>query len=191
MAENDFVVEVSKQIAEMSKAGSPPNDESLNRLAALIARAFKVRKFEVSILRLSADGKLLSFLVPIRLRNVGQIPVSTVHSLAAENIRKKRGEIVNNFAAYKHPTIFEAVDLSEEAKAKPIQKIVSTPMITEGKVVGIIQVSHKRHHGEPIGPDFTQHDLQRLSSIGAIIGKFLVSLPIASALSSANSLLKA
>ena len=86
---------------------------------------------------------------------------------------------MNNFPTYKHPTVFEAVDLSDEEKAVPIQKIMSSPMIVEGKVVGVIQISRKARPGEPVGPDFTQADMAQLATVGSILGKYLSELPAA------------
>jgi len=177
MVDIDLSLTVAKHVEEMRKAGGPPSDEALNRLAAQIAMGFKSKKEEVSILRLWADGKMLSFLFPIKLSKIGAIPLSSTHSLAAKNIREKRGEVVNNFSVYRHPTVFEAVNLSAEEKAAPIQKIVSAPMIAEGKVVGVIQVSRKAKPGEPVGPDFTPRDLTELTAVGTILGKFLATLP--------------
>ena len=177
MADIDLSLTVAKHVEEMRKAGGLPNDEAWNRLAAQIAMAFKAKKEEIAILRLSTDGKTLSFLFPPKLAKVGSIPLTTTHSLAAKNIRDKRGEIVNNFSVYRHPTVFEAVDLSEQEKASPIKKIVSTPMLTEGKVVGVLQVCRKGKPGEPSGPDFTPKDLTELNAVGTILGKFVVTLP--------------
>jgi GAF domain-containing protein len=176
MAEMDLSLTVAKHVDEMRKAGGPPSDEALNRLAAQIAMAFGAKKDEVAILRLSPDGKMLSFLFPTKLVKIGAIPLSTTHSLATKTIRDRRGEIVNNFAIYKHPTVFEAVDLSEKEKAEPIQKIISAPMIAEGKVVGVIQVSRKGTPGAVIGPDFTPQDLAELTTVGSIMGKHLAAL---------------
>src|SRR5271157_4018683 len=122
MAEMDWVLVVAKLVDEMRKAGTPPSAQDLNRLAAQVSNGFKAKKEEVAILRLSADAKMLSFLFPIKLSAVGAIPLTTTHSLAAKTIRDKRSEIVNNFSTYRHPTVFEAVDLSDEEKALPIQK---------------------------------------------------------------------
>jgi hypothetical protein len=94
-----------------------------------------------------------------------------------KTIRDKRGEIVNNFSTYRHPTVFEAVDLSAEEKAVPIQKIISSPMIVDEKVVGVIQVSRKARVGDPVGPDFTPAELAELTTVGGILGKFLAELP--------------
>ncbi len=179
MADLDLSLVVAKQVEDMRKAGAYPSEEALNGLAAQIAPPFKAKKDEVAILRVSTDGKMLSFVFPTKLTKVGAIPLTTSHSLAAKTIREKRGELVNNFSVYKHPTVFEAVDLSAEEKAAPIQKIVSAPMIVEGKVVGVIQISRKGKPGENIGPDFTPHDLAELTTVGTILGKYLISLPAA------------
>jgi len=177
MAEIDLVLVVAKLVDEMRKAGVFPSDQDLNRLAAQISNGFKAKKDEVAILRVSSDAKMLSFIFPLRLTMVGLIPLTTTHSLAAKSIREKRGEIVNNFPTYKHPTVFEAVDLSDEEKATPIQKIMSSPMIVEGKVLGVIQISRKARPSEPVGPDFTHADLAQLATVGSILGKFLSQLP--------------
>jgi GAF domain-containing protein len=179
MAEMDLSLTVAKHVEEMRKAGTPPSDEALNQLAAQIALAFGAKKDELAILRLSEDGKMLRFVFPIRLTKIGAIPLTTAHSLATKTIRDRRGEVVNNFAVYKHPTVFEAVDLSAEEKATPIQKIMSAPMIAEGKVVGVMQVSRKAKPGEHIGPDFTPKDLSELTSVGSILGQYLATLPFA------------
>ena len=184
MAEIDLVLVVAKLVDEMRKAGAPPSDQDLNRLAAQISNGFKARKEEVAILRLSADARMLSFLFPIKLSVVGAIPLTTTHSLAAKTIRDKRGEIVNNFPNYKHPTVFEAVDLSDQEKAVPIQKIMSSPMVVEGKVVGVIQISRKARPGEPVGLDFTPADMAQLATVGSILGKYLSELPAPSMLRS-------
>ncbi len=176
MASLDLTLAVAKLVEEMRKAGGPPTEEALNKLATQIAGAFSAKKDEVAILRLSSNGKMLGFLFPIKLAKIGYLPITTTHSLATKTIRDRRGEIVNNFSVYKHPTVFESVDLSE-AKAAPIQKIVSAPMIADGKAVGVIQVCHKGIGGQPIGLEFTPNDLSELTSIGSILGKYLTTLP--------------
>jgi len=173
MAEMDLALSVAKLVDELHKAGTPPSEGDLGRLAEVIARGFKVSKGEVAILRLLPETRILSFLFPIKLASVGSIPLTTTHSLAAKNVRDRRGEIVNNFPTYKHPTVFEAVDLIEGEKAMPIQKIMSSPMMVEGKVIGVIQVSRKGRPGEAAGPDFTSAELAQLAAVGSMVGKYL------------------
>ncbi len=177
MADIDLSLTVAKHVEQMRKAGGYPADDALNQLATQLATPFKAKKEEVAILRLSADGRMLSFVFPLKLAKIGAIPLTTSHSLAAKTIRDKKGEVVNNFSVYKHPTVFEAVDLSAEEKAAPIQKIVSAPMVVDGKVMGAIEISRKGKPGEPVGPDFSVHDLAELMTVGSILGKFLATLP--------------
>ena len=177
MAEMDLSLSVAKLVEEMRKAGGFPGDEDLKKLAVQIGKAFGARKDEVAVLRLSPEGKALRFLYPVKLQRIGEIPLTTAHSLAAKTIRDKRAEIVNNFAVYKHPTVFESVDLSAEEKANPIQKIMSVPMVTEGKVVGVIQISRKGFPGDQLGADFTAKDVAELGAVGSILGKYSTELP--------------
>lgn len=177
MAGVDSSLAVAKQVEEMRKVGGYPSDDALVKLAVQVGNAFSARKDEVAILRVSPDGRMLRFLFPVKLHKIGEIPLTTAHSLATKTIRDKRGEIVNNFAVYKHPTVFEAIDLSAEEKASPIQKIMSAPMVAEGKVVGVIQISRKGRAGDPIGPDFTPANLAELASIGTIVGAYASTLP--------------
>ena len=177
MPDMNLSLNVAKQVEAMRKAGGFPSEESLGQLATQIAQAFKGRKDEVAILQVAGGGRMLSFIYPVKFQKIGAIPLTSSHSLAAKTIREKRGEIVNNFSVYKHPTVFESVDLSAEEKATPIQKIVSSPMVVEGKVVGVIQLSRKGKAGDPIGADFTTEDLTELNSVGTILGKYLVTVP--------------
>jgi hypothetical protein len=177
MPDADLTLNVAKQVDGMRKAGGFPSDESLAQLATVIAQAFKGRKDEVALLQVAPGGKMVSFLFPTKFQKIGAIPLTSTHSLATKTVRDKRGEIVNNFSVYKHPTVFESVDLSAEEKATPIQKIVSSPMIVDGKVVGVIQVSRKGKAGDPIGPDFTPADLAELNAVGTIVGKFISTFP--------------
>ncbi len=179
MADLDVGLAITKQLEEIHKAGGQLTEQALHELAKPITSNFRVKRDEVSIMRLSSDGKVLNFVYPVRLSKIGAIPLTLTHSLAAKTVREKRGEIVNNFSGYKHPTVFEAVNLSEEDRATPIQKIMSAPMIVDGKVVGVVQVSRKGRPGESAGPDFTASNLSELTNVANILGKFLVTLPAA------------
>jgi hypothetical protein len=177
MPDIDLSLTVAKLVEEMRKVGGFPADDALKKLAVQLGNAFGARKDEVAILRVSPDGKALRFLYPVKLQKVGEIPLTTAHSLATKTIRDRRGEIVNNFSVYKHPTVFESVDLSAEEKANPIQKIMSVPMVAEGKVMGVIQISRKGHPGDQIGPDFTPKDVTELAAVGSILGKYCAEIP--------------
>jgi hypothetical protein len=176
MAGNDLSLNLVRRVEQMRQAGGFPSEDALNELAATIGSAFGAKQDEVAILRLSSDG-MLSFVTPVKLAKLGSIPATNSQSLAIKTIRDKRGECINNFSAYRHPTVFEAVDLSGQ-KAAPIQKIVSAPILAEDKVVGVIQVCRKGKAGDPIGPDFAARDLAGLTIAGNILGKFVATLPL-------------
>lgn len=175
MSEIDLTLHVVKLSEEIRKAGGWPDDNVLVRLANGIASAFGVKKDEVAILYLSPD-EMLRFVYPVKFSKLGAIPVTSGRSLAVKTIKEKRGDVVNNFSVYKHPTVFESIDPSTESKATPIQKIMSVPMVSDGKVAGVIQVSRKGRAGEAIGPDFTPKDLADLTTAGGILGKLFNSI---------------
>ena len=173
----DVTLVLARLVDKMRTRGSPPADQDVTTLVQHIAEGFKVKREEVALLRVSPDGKMLSFLYPTKLSLAGTIPLNTMHSLATRTLRERRGEIVNSFTAYKHLTVFESLDLSAEEKAAPIQKIMSTPMMLEGKVVGVVQVCRKMRPGAGEAPDFQPPDLAQLEMVATILGKILAELP--------------
>lgn len=177
MVETDLALLAAKLVDEMREAGTASSQPDLNRFAAQISNRFQARKDEFAILRISSDARMLCFLFPSKLSQVGTIPLNSPHSLAVKTIRDQRGEIVNNFPKYRHQTVFESVHLSAQEEAAPIQKIMSSPMIVEGKAVGVIQISRKVREGERVGPDFTPDDLAQLATVCSILGKYLAELP--------------
>jgi hypothetical protein len=137
-----------------------------------MTKLFSVKQDEVAILELAPSGGTLSFLHPARLRKVGSIPMSTTNSLAVRTVREKRPEMINNFPAQKHPTVFESVALDVEgAEPHPIQKIMSVPLLVDGKAVGAIQISRKGKSPTTAGPDFTIRDLTTLVSTAGVLAR--------------------
>src|SRR5690349_4335880 len=127
--------EISRLMEEAIKGGKGLEEETLNKVASELARMFTVKGDEVAILELAQNGATLGFLYPTKLRKVGSIPMSTANSLAVRTVREKRPEMINNFPAQKHPTVFEAVALDDSNKEKeknPIQKIMSVPLLVDG-----------------------------------------------------------
>jgi len=145
---------------------------SLSSVAEKIAKHLGVRNDEVAILAVSTRWRHLHFLVPEALKKVGFIPLSSNSALAARTARDSRPEIENNFAAAKHATVFEGVRVTGEA-AEAIQKVISAPILLEGKVIGVIQVSRKGANGASAGPDFTADDLGKILALCKPLGKLL------------------
>jgi len=145
---------------------------SMPALAERIAEHLGVQPEEVAILAVSERRRQLSFLVPEALRNVGSIPLSSTSALAARTVRDSRPDIVNNFAGVRHASVFEGVR-AEALTATAIQKIVSAPILADGKVIGVIQISRKAASAAEAGPDFTADDLGKILAICKPLGKLI------------------
>ncbi len=168
-------VELNRILDEAAKNGKGLANEVLEKAAAEISKAFSVKSDEVAIFQLIQNGNVLAFLFPIKLQKVGSIPMTNTVSLAVRTAREKRPEAINSFATQKHPTVFEAVDLGVEhnKEKNPIQKIMSAPLIADGKVMGVVQISRKGKNGPASGPDFTIKDLTALMATAGILAKAL------------------
>jgi len=164
--------EIARLADEVAKSGKGMGDEVLVKIVQEMAKLFSVKTDEIAILELSMEGTILSFLYPLKLRRVGTIPMTTTNSLAVRTARDKRPEMINNFPAQKHPTVFEAVNLEDKAQERqPIQKIMSAPLLLESKSVGVIQVSRKGKSPTTAGADFTIRDLTALMTTAGLLAK--------------------
>ena len=131
-----------------------------------------VKPDEVAILGVSVRWKHLYFLAPEILKNVGFIPLSSNSALAARTARESRPEINNNFTIVRHASVFEGIKVADESPTA-IQKIISAPILSEGRVVGIIQISRKGTTVNHAGPDFTANDLGQVLALCKPLGKLL------------------
>jgi hypothetical protein len=145
---------------------------SISSVAERIARSLGVKNDEVAILRLSTRWKHLYFMAPLALKNVGFIPLSSNSALAARTARESAPEIVNNFAAVRHASVFEGMKIGSET-GEAIQKIISAPILVSGRVIGIIQISRKGPNAMDAGPDFTAHDLEKVLALCKPLGKLV------------------
>jgi hypothetical protein len=144
--------------------------KNAERMAAELAAVFSVQHDEVGILRLEKDS--LVFVHPAHLENVGRIPLNTSGAMAVRTFNSKRGEISNNFAQTRHTTFFEMISAgkgaagSKDSKEKRIiQKMISSPVVSREKSVGVIQICRKGSNPLDAGPDFSALDLQKLLGI--------------------------
>ncbi len=167
-----LVGDLTRIVDELVKAGGPVDLVTLSKLCEQIGKAFGVKSDEVAVMSLVLNDKFLKFVVPEKLQNIGNIPLTSTTALAARTARDKRPEVINNFAIAKHSTVFEAVPLSEQ-RGDPIQKIMSAPIQVDGKMVGVIQVSRKGKTLAGAGADFSPKDLGTLVTVGQQIGRAL------------------
>jgi hypothetical protein len=141
-------------------------------VAERIAKNLGVKTDEVGILGLSVKWRHLYFIVPEALKNVGFIPLTSNSALAARTARESRPEINNNFTTARHATVFEGVKVGNDS-AEAIQKIISAPILSGEKVVGVIQISRKGANSKSVGPDFTPADLGKVLALCKPLGKLL------------------
>jgi GAF domain-containing protein len=167
-----LVTELERIANALSAEDGSASEFSLATVAEKIAKTLSVRKDEVAIMGVSTRWRHLHLLVPEALKNVGFIPLSSNSALAARTARDSRPEIDNDFTLARHATVFEGVKIASEA-AESIQKILSAPILSEGKVVGVIQISRKGPSSTGAGPDFTADDLGKILALCKPLGKLL------------------
>jgi hypothetical protein len=163
------------QLADQCQAtGLTP--ENIARIAGELSRSFGVHDDEVAILKLEQNQ--LRFIYPPQLSNVGMIPLSHSHSLAARTANTKRPEVVNNFAQMRHAIVFESVPVESktrtgksERNAMVVQKVMSVPVIGPAGVVGVIQISRKGSTPKASGADFYPSELSRLTAAAPALAK--------------------
>lgn len=172
MSKASAAAEIEQIIASWGIDSGPANVAQLDELSTRIANLFAVKVDEVAILAITGKGLMLRFIVPAKLQTVGTIPLSSTTALAAKTARERRAEIQNNFANARHASVFEGVPLGRNP-GETIHKIMSAPILREGKTAGVIQISRKGRSPESSGADFQAEDLRKLQSLGAPLSKFL------------------
>src|SRR5580693_376872 len=145
---------------------------SLTSIAERIAKNLGVRPDEIALMGVSTRWRHLHFLVPETLKQVGFIPLSSTSAIAARTARESRPDIINNLASVRHATVFEGVKIGGES-SELIQKMISAPILSGDKVVGIIQVSRKGTNPSVAGPDFSPDDLGKVLALCKPLGKLL------------------
>ncbi|HTQ62144.1 MAG TPA: GAF domain-containing protein [Candidatus Solibacter sp.] len=145
---------------------------SLTGIAERIAKNLGVKSTEVALMGVSSRWRHLYFLVPESLKQVGFIPLSSTSAIAARTARESRPDILNNVASVRHATVFEGVKIGGET-SELIQKMISAPILSGEKVIGVIQVSRKGSNPREAGPDFTADDLGKILALCKPLGKLL------------------
>jgi GAF domain-containing protein len=161
------VAEVATLVNGIVQRRAKLDATELGKIAEAVGRVFLVHADEVAVLALTADGGFLRFRVPEQLQTVGQIPMTSNNALAVRTVREKRAEIVNHFNIVPHASVFEGVRLNEQ-RHEPIQKIMSAPIVNDGNVVGVLQVSRKAKMAKG-AKDFSPSDLKHLVSISDLL----------------------
>ncbi len=167
-----LVTELERLAEALELEGGAAVEIPLGAVAEKIAKNLGVQTDEVAILGVSTRWRHLHFLVPQALKNVGFIPLSSTSALAARTARESRPEINNNFPAVRHATVFEGVKAATTT-GESIQKLISAPILCEGKVVGVMQISRKGGTVMEAGADFTAEDLGKVLALCRPLGKLV------------------
>jgi len=147
---------------------------SSDRVCLKLAQILQVRRSEVALMRLEKGS--LRFIFPPELRSAGVLPLSG-SAVAARTAATRTPLLSNAFMRVKHVSLFEAVKLGAETEDRsqeqmPIQKIMSVPVVSsEGKVMGVVQVSRKGLDASIAGADFTGDDLKQLEQAAEVISR--------------------
>ena len=165
-----LIHELQRLADALDKKNAAATEIPLGAMADKIAKSLGVKNDEVAILGVSTRWRHLHFLVPQALKNVGFIPLTSNSALAARTVRDSRPEINNNFSAARHATVFERVK-TPTTSGESIQKIISAPILYDGKAVGVMQVSRKGASPTEAGPDFTAEDLRKVLALCKPLGK--------------------
>lgn len=168
----DLVTELERLASALEADESSAAKVSMPALAEKIAKELNVNADEVAILGMSNRWRHLRFLVPDDLKNVGFIPLTSTSALAARTARESRPEINNDFMKVRHASVFEGVK-TPTITGESIQKIISAPILNEGKVVGVMQVSRKGGSPASAGADFTAEDLGKVLALCGPLGKLV------------------
>lgn len=166
------VAEIGVLLETLSRSGEPLDTEQLGQVALTLARAFGVDADEVAVLAVDPNQRIMRFIIPEKLATIGTIPLSSTQALAARTARERRAEVLNNFAAARHATVFEGVSLGRR-EGQLIHKLMSAPILDGANVAGVVQISRKGKSATNAGPDFTQKDLNMLTSLAPTLLQFL------------------
>jgi GAF domain-containing protein len=163
----EFLGDLKRLIKETIEQGTILDSAKFGELLDFVCKAFAVQPDEVAILAMT-ENRFLKFLIPAKLQGIGQIPLTSTTSLAARTARERKPELINHFSTVPHASVFEAVPLID-VPGNPIQKIMSAPLLLDGKVLGVIQVSRKSKTAATAGPDFTPQDLRDLVAFAVVL----------------------
>ena len=164
--------ELSRLVNRWTEQATEIDSASLAAFCDKLAAIFGVKPDEVAILAVAGDGKYLKFLVPEKLKAVGTIPLNSTNALVARTAREKRPDLLNQFAGSRHASVFEGVPMGRR-EGEMIQKMMSVPIISSERVIGVVQISRKGRTQQEAGADFSSGDLRTLQSLSATLAQFI------------------
>ncbi len=134
--------------------------------------AFQVTENEVAMFLTDKEKSVLSFACPEYLVNAGMIPVTSTEAIVSNIFRTGRTVIINGFSQQKHLSVFEIIPMPDKQIA-PIWKMIGALIQVEGEKIGVIEISKRGPEILEVGEDFTQNDVEFLSSSVEILAPYI------------------
>ncbi len=143
--------------------------EKAKVLAEYLSNTFEgVEKNDIAVLFEKAGA--LSFVYPENLKSCA-VPIDE-KSTAGKTYKNQKTFIFNKFAEVSHISLFEKFVKDDNLNTLPIQKIISTPILKEGKIIGVVQVSRKGKSSKDC-INFTKEDgLKVLEILKSVVDLF-------------------
>ncbi len=140
-------------------------EELTDSISAYLAELFKVTPEEIALIVLTNNKRFLRFIAPKKLYHGGAtFPLTKRESVSTKVMMTKKCEIKNDMLKIKHLSIYEQVKMDEN-KPKPIQKMITVPLLQGETAIGVIQISRKGYTLEESGEDFSENDEKQLLEI--------------------------
>jgi hypothetical protein len=124
---------------------------------------YQVTENEVAMFLTDKEKSVLSFACPEYLVNAGMIPVTSTEAIVSNIFRTGRTVIINGFSQQKHLSVFEIIPMPDK-KVAPIWKMIGALIQVDGEKIGVIEISKRGPEILEVGEDFTQNDVEFLSS---------------------------
>ena len=140
-------------------------EELTDSISAYLAELFKVTPEEIALIVLTNNKRFLRFIAPKKLYHGGAtFPLTKRESVSTKVMMTKKCEIKNDMLKIKHLSIYEQVKMDEN-KPKPIQKMITVPLLQGETAIGVIQISRKGYTLEESGEDFSENDGKQILEI--------------------------
>jgi hypothetical protein len=166
MGIESFVNDLKLRLDGIDGAG-----ERLRVIADDVAGYYDLRSHEVGLFTVNHKRHEISFLLPEGMAKTGHIPLNAVHSLVARTANELVPSLDNSFVKTRHLFMFEHM-LAEKSNRITVQKIMSVPIIADGRAKGVIQVGKKGSSLTEAGEDFTEQNLADLVAISALLADY-------------------
>ena len=137
-----LVSELERVTRELDSATAGAAQPSLPAITEKLAKIIGVRNEEVAHPGGVHEMETLALSCSPSAQKCRLHPAIEHFRLAATTVRASRPQIDNNFGAARHAIVFENIKLCGE-RQELIQKIISAPILHDGKVIGVIQVSRE------------------------------------------------